>query len=73
MTSNRILYAGLTRLILAFETKQVEGTRMPNTGMIDFLDAYGLVALPRAYDSTLGARHGLASEGAVGIEPRRWE
>jgi cytochrome P450 len=54
--SNRIMSAMLTRLILAFEIKQVEGTRLPNIDMIDFSDAYGLVALPRAYDCSFVAR-----------------
>jgi phenylacetate 2-hydroxylase len=54
--SNRIMGAVLTRLILAFELKQVEGTRLPSTDMIDFSDAYGLVALPRTYDCAYIAR-----------------
>ena len=54
--SNRIIYAMLTRLLLAFEMRQVEGTRMPNTDMVDFSDAYGLVAFPRGYDCSFTAR-----------------
>ncbi|KAH8888144.1 cytochrome P450 [Thozetella sp. PMI_491] len=54
--SNRIMYAVLTRLLLAFEMNQVEGTRLPSTDMIDFSDAYGLVALPRLYDCAFVAR-----------------
>lgn len=54
--SNRIMGATLTRLILAFEMKCVEGTRMPNTDMIDFSDKYGLVAMPRTYDCVYVAR-----------------
>ncbi|RDW58494.1 hypothetical protein BP5796_12424 [Coleophoma crateriformis] len=56
MISNRILYAVLLRLILAFEMKQVKGTRLPSTDMIDFSDAYGLVAMPRSYDCSFVAR-----------------
>lgn len=54
--SNWIIYAMLTRLLLAFDIKQVEGTRLPNTDMIDFSDAYGLVAFPRGYDCSFTAR-----------------
>ncbi|RDW85998.1 hypothetical protein BP5796_04323 [Coleophoma crateriformis] len=54
--SNRIMSAMLIRLILAFQMKQVEGTRLPSIDMIDFSDAYGLVALPRAYDCSFVAR-----------------
>lgn len=56
MISNRIMGAILTRLVLAFEMRQVEGTRLPSTDMIDFSDAYGLVALPRSYDCAFFAR-----------------
>jgi phenylacetate 2-hydroxylase len=56
MISNRIMGAILTKLILAFEMKQVEGTRLPSTHMIDFSDAYGLVAMPREYDCAFVAR-----------------
>jgi phenylacetate 2-hydroxylase len=56
MISNRIMGAVLTRMILAFEMKQVEGTRLPSTDMIDFSDAYGLVAMPRSYDCSFVAR-----------------
>lgn len=56
MISNRVIGAILTRLVLAFEMKQVEGTRLPSTDMIDFSDAYGLVALPRSYDCAFIAR-----------------
>jgi phenylacetate 2-hydroxylase len=55
--SNRIIYAMLTRLLLAFDMKQVEGTRLPNTDMIDFSAAYGLVAFPRGYDCSFTARN----------------
>lgn len=54
--SNRIIYAMLVRMILAFEMKQVEGTRLPSTDMIDFSDGYGLVAHPRRYDCAYVAR-----------------
>ncbi|RDW58438.1 hypothetical protein BP5796_12368 [Coleophoma crateriformis] len=56
MISNRIMGAILTRLILAFDMKQVEGTRLPSIDMIDFSDAYGLVAMPREYDCAFVAR-----------------
>jgi len=55
--SNRIMSALIIRLVLAFEMKQVEGTRLPNTDMLDFSDAYtGLVAQPRSYDCAFIAR-----------------
>lgn len=54
--SNRIIYAMLTRILLAFELKQVDGTRLPNTDMLDFSEAYGLVAFPRGYDCSFTAR-----------------
>lgn len=54
--SNRIIYAMLVRMLLAFEMKQVEGTRLPSTDMINFSDGYGLVAHPRRYDCAYVAR-----------------
>ena len=54
--SNQIIYAMLIRLLLAFEMKQVEGTSLPNTDMIDFSAVYGLVAFPREYDCSFTAR-----------------
>jgi hypothetical protein len=56
MISNPIMGAELTRLVLAFEVKQVEGTRLPNTNMVGFSDKYGLVAVPRSYDCAFVAR-----------------
>jgi len=55
--SNRIMSALLVRLILAFEMKEVDGTRKPNIDMIHFSDAYtGLVAQPRSFDCSFKAR-----------------
>jgi len=56
MIANRIIYAMLLRLILAFRFKQVEGTRLPSTGRLDFSDVTGLIAVPRAYDCAFTAR-----------------
>ncbi|OQU96578.1 hypothetical protein CLAIMM_02642 [Cladophialophora immunda] len=56
MIANRIIYAMLLRLILAFRLKQVPGTRLPSIGRVDFSDAMGLIAVPRAYDCAFTAR-----------------
>jgi len=54
--SNRIISANLTRLLLAFEMKQVEGTRLPSISRDDYSDAYGNVAFSRTYDCSFVAR-----------------
>lgn len=56
--SNRIIYAMLVRMLLAFEVKQADGPgmRLPSTDMIDFSDGYGLMAQPRRYDCVFVAR-----------------
>jgi phenylacetate 2-hydroxylase len=54
--SNRIMYANLTRLLLAFEMKQMEGTRLPCIAKDDYSDAYGNVAFSRTYDCSFTAR-----------------
>jgi hypothetical protein len=50
MIFDGIMGAVLIRLVFAFEMKQVKGTRLPNTDMVDFSDKYGLVIVPRSYD-----------------------
>lgn len=56
MIANRIIYAMLLRTILAFRLKEVEGTRLPSIGRLDFSDVTGLIAIPRAYDCAFTAR-----------------
>ncbi|KIW83754.1 hypothetical protein Z517_03000 [Fonsecaea pedrosoi CBS 271.37] len=56
MIANRIIYAMLVRLILAFRLKEVPGTRLPSIGRLDFSDVMGLIAVPRAYDCAFTAR-----------------
>ncbi|KAK5710837.1 hypothetical protein LTR15_012814 [Elasticomyces elasticus] len=57
--SNRIIYAMIVRLILAFEMAESEepNARRPNLDPINFSGVRdSLVALPRAYDCCYGAR-----------------
>lgn len=66
--SNRIMSAMLVKLILAFNMKQAEGTRLPSTGMLDFSDSCGLVSLPRTYDCTFTARDETWLKGTIAAE-----
>lgn len=54
--SNRIMYAMLVRMVLAFEMGQVEGGRVPSIDMVDYSDSYGLVSHPREFDCKFVAR-----------------
>ncbi|KIW15466.1 hypothetical protein PV08_05512 [Exophiala spinifera] len=56
MIANRIIYSTLLRLILAFRLKQVQGTRLPSLGRLDFSDVMGLIAVPRVFDCAFTAR-----------------
>lgn len=59
----------IVRLTLAFEMKEVEGTRKPNIDdMINFSDAYtGVVAQPRTFDCSFKARDEVWLKGVVGL------
>ncbi|TVY44838.1 Phenylacetate 2-hydroxylase [Lachnellula subtilissima] len=57
--SNRIIYALLTRLILAFEMKESDdpSARKPNIDVLDFSDVHtSLVAIPRPFDCSFVPR-----------------
>ncbi|KAF2494124.1 cytochrome P450 [Lophium mytilinum] len=57
--SNRLIYALVMRLLLAFEIKEIDGpgVRRPNIDPIHFSDVYNqLVAHPRFFDSCFVAR-----------------
>jgi phenylacetate 2-hydroxylase len=56
--ASRIMYAMLTRLILAFEIKEAKGPgmRQPSLDKRDFSDVHGLVDVPRPFDCYLVAR-----------------
>jgi cytochrome P450 len=66
--SNRIMYAMLVKLILAFDMKQVSGTRLPSTARNDFSDAYGNVLFPRTYDCSFTARDKSWLKGVITAE-----
>jgi phenylacetate 2-hydroxylase len=54
--SNRIMYAMLVKLLLAFDMRQVAGKRLPATARNDFSDAYGTVQFSRTFDCSFTAR-----------------
>lgn len=66
--SNRIMSAMLVKLLLAFDMRQVEGTRVPSTSMLDFSDSYGLVSFARTYDCSFTARDETWLKGIIAAE-----
>lgn len=66
--SNRIMSAMLTKLLLAFDMKQVTGGRLPSIARNDFSDAYGNVLFPRTYDCSFTARDETWLKGIIAAE-----